>query len=426
MEFDELIKTERELTGVTQSLFSENTNKKYGMYGVNLTPRMINTIEHSGSIFDEKLRNVFLNHFYFIDIEREKQLLSFAYMFADYTTNKKRTGNKKGTSSEIVVDVKELFSFTRKEELFLFIIDSIEERSNGNILEKMVTKESIQKYIEEDLADISDEISLKYVNITNSNGWQGLVLNDSAKLVFYIAYYQLLLSHKKKNEKDKILIKGNDCLDPEVKEAIAPFTNEDDFDEKTGKVKGKILKSINKRISLFMYIFENGGISDSLSNWQDVKELLPDDVDIPDFSQLCEEIKKIDFENIDYNDKTSRWVIEQISELGLFSIKDILLQCYSLYQYQYPSMKLVEDLNKKIKDLKISERTDDARHEFSALESVVSDIVKKLRSMYEENKGKFTLEQFGEFLTNQRFLFQLYRKYEYAEFLLFKNMRKKA
>ena len=45
--------------------------------------------------------------------------------------------------------------------------------------------------------------------------------------------------------------------------------------------------------------------------------------------------------------------------------------------------------------------------------------------MYEENKGKFTLEQFGEFLTNQRFLFQLYRKYEYAEFLLFKNMRKK-
>lgn len=419
MEFDELIRTERELTGVTQSLFAENTNKKYGMYGINLTPRMINTIEHSGSIFDEKLRNVFLNHFYFIDIEREKQLLSFAYMFADYTTNKKRTDNKKDASLENVVDVKKLFSFTRKEELFPFIIDSIEERPTGNILEKMVTKESIQKYIEEDLADISDEINLKYVNVTNSNGWLGLILNDSAKLVFYIAYYQLLLSHKKKDEKDKILIKGNDCLDPDFKEVIAPFINKDDFDEKTGKVKGKILKSINKRISLFMHIFENEGVSSSLLNWKDVVELLPtNDIEIPDFSSLCEEIKKIkkiNFKNIDYNDETSRRIIKQISELGLFSIKDILLQCYALYQYQYPSMKLVEDLNKKIK---VCEELDNSRYQFSALKSKALEIVKSLKLMYEENRGKFTLELFGQFLKKQQLLFQLYRKYEYIVFNL--------
>ena len=65
MELKDLIKAERELTGVTQEGFAKWMNEKYKDYQLpQLTQRMINIIESSGTISDSNLRNIFLNDFY--------------------------------------------------------------------------------------------------------------------------------------------------------------------------------------------------------------------------------------------------------------------------------------------------------------------------------------------------------------------------
>ena len=440
MEFDELIKKERELTGMTQSLFAEITNSKYKEYGINLTSKTINTIEHTGTIGDVKLRNVFLYDFYFIDIEREKEILSFAYKFVDYITNR-RNAKEKETS----FDLKELFSYTRKEELYDFIITRFENQTTGNTLEEQIEKKSIKDRMDEIMPNIADEISLKYVETKYSNTQSGISLNDSAKLVFYIAYYLILLTHKKKDIKEKTIIRKEHFSAPGFKEAIVPFTNEDDFDTKTGKVKGKMIKSINERFSLMDYLFKNESIKYFYNTWEkDIIPLMPikdtaKNIETDDpYYQLFNDLKKVDLKNIDYENENIRSAFKNIYKTNPFSTKSTLLQCYAMYQYQYPSMTMVKELDAKIKELdaKIKEldakiknvrkkKQDDYQLDSPRLEEVVSNIVEELESMYEKYKGEFTLELYSNFYKKQQFLFQLYREYDYMGFLLFKTREKK-
>ena len=418
MRIEELIKKERELTGMTQSLFTNLLIKRYHSHiedSIKLTPRILNFIENTGTVADSNLRNVFLNDFYFVDIDREERMHSFAYKFADYITNGKET--------EEDINVEELFSFTRKEELFLFIIESFQKQTNGSIIEKMMTKNSIEQFIEKELFDISDGISMKYVERPLSNK-PSASLNDSAKLVFYIVYYQILLAHKKKDTKEKTFITKEDYSTPGFKEVAALFTNEDDFDTKTEKVKGKMIKSINERISLVAYFMENKSIKNFFKTWEeDILPLVPI-TDIINSTktnyQILNDFSKVDLNHIDYEDEK----FKNISQANSFSIKDILLQCYAMYQCQYPSMTMVKELDAKIKNLRAIMR-EDYQLDSPQLEEVTSNIVKELESMYEKNKGEFTLELYSNFYKKQQFLFQLYREYDYMGFLLFSKTREK-
>lgn len=428
MRIEELIKKERELTEMTQSLFTNLLIKRHCSQiedKIKLTPRILNFIENTGTVADSNLRNVFLNDFYFVDIDREERMHSFAYEFADYITNGKKT--------EEDINVKELFSFTRKEELFLFIIESFQKQTNGKIIGKMMTKNSIAQFIEKELSAISDEISMKYVESPSSNKLLAS-LNDSAKLVFYIVYYQILLAHKKKDTKEKTFITKDDFSTPGFKEAIAPFTNENDFDTKTEKVKGKMIKSINERISLAAYFLENKSIKDFFKTWEkDIIQFMPikdlvnniDQIETNDtYSQLLKDFEKVNLKDINYEDKNLRLIFERTSQIYSFSIKNILLQCYAMYQCQYPSMTMVKELSTKIKDLRTMMR-EDYQFDSPQLKDVTSNIVEELESMYEKHKGEFTLELYSNFYKKQQFLFQLYKEYDYMGFLLFKTREKK-
>ena len=428
MRIEELIKKERELTGIKQSLFTNLLIKRHYSQienKIKLTPRILNFIENTGTVADNNLRNVFLNDFYFIDIEREERMHSFAYKFADYITN--------GKEAEKDINVKELFSFTRKEELFLFIIESFQKKTNGSILSEMVTKYSIQQFIEKELSDISDEISMKYVESPSSNK-PSVSLNDSAKLVFYIVYYQILLAHEKKDTKEKTFITKDDFSSPDFKEIVALFTNEDDFDAKTEKVKGKMIKNINERISLATYFMENKSIKDFFKTWkEDIIQLMPikdiinniDQIETNNaYSQLLKDFEKVNLKDIDYENKNLRAIFERISQINSFSIKDILLQCYAMYQCQYPSMTMVKELDVKIKNLRAIMR-EDYQFDSPQIEEKVANIVEELESMYEKHKGEFTLELYSKFYKKQQPLFQIYKELDYMGFLLFSKTKEK-
>ena len=428
MRIEELIKKERELTRMTQSLFTNLLIKRCHSQiedKIKLTPRILNFIENTGTVADSNLRNVFLNDFYFVDIDREKRMHSFAYEFADCITNRKKT--------EEDINVKELFSFTRKEELFLFIIDSFQKQTNGDLIGKMITKNSIERYIEKELSDISDEISMKYVENPSSNK-PSVSLNDSAKLVFYIVYYQILLAHEKKDTKEKTFIPKDYLSNPDFKKIVALFTNEDDFDAKTEKVKGKMIKNINERISLAIFFRENKSIKDFLKTWkEDIIQLMPikDIIHNTDqietnytYYQILKDFEKVNLKDIDYEDKNLHSIFERISQINSFSIKDILLLCYATYQCQYPSMTMVKELDAQIKNLRAIMR-EDYQLDSPQVEEKVSNIVEELESMYEKHKGEFTLELYSNFYKKQQFLFQLYNEYDYMGFLLFKTREKK-
>ena len=104
---------ERELTGMTQEALAERLNVKYH---TSITPRIINIIESKGVIADANLRNVLLDDFYKLNLDRERKILAFAYNLADYLTDRK-----------VSVDIPKLFSFTCRDELIQYVNDRLME-----------------------------------------------------------------------------------------------------------------------------------------------------------------------------------------------------------------------------------------------------------------------------------------------------------
>ena len=261
-------------------------------------------------------------------------------------------------------------------------------------------------------------------------------MNDSAKLVFYIAYYLILLTHKKKDIKEKKTITKDALSNPDFKEIAAFFTTEDDFDAKTEKVKGKIFKSISERISLIVFFMDNKSIKHFCKTYkEDVLSLLPTKDLINSIDQIEEEnntyfqllkdfnnidLENIDLEDINLNDANLHHILKSISPTYPFSIKDILLQCYAMYQCQYPSMTMVKELDAKIKNLRAIMR-EDYQLDSPQVEEKVSNIVEELESMYKKHKGEFTLELYSKFYKKQQHLFQIYRELDYMGFLLYRK-----
>ena len=447
MELKDLIKAERELTGVTQEGFAKWMNEKYKDYQLpQLTQRMINIIESSGTISDSNLRNIFLNDFYFVNIENEKKIVSLAYRFADIITDIEKVGNswpdstpkEPDTSKEQkqikIINVEELFSFTCRKELIQYIerkeedIDNLEKSFNSKVnspflkLKQKKDTEFINK-IRKEILEIKKEIfySSDEVSIQFSSDHFTLNLNDTAKWIFYIAYYYLLLANKKGDKKDYIRKKDEQQVG--FKEVFSLFYPTDNYDKVSEKVKGKIIAYINNRASLFISIFKSDAMSFFFDSFIGIKEIIPSDGEYEELLRVIERMELLQrvvglFKDIDlsknknYESDSVYELFEYVSKLSidpnLYSIKDFILQCYSCFHLQMlPSKYMIDYLIDRIKEKNYFESKE--------LKNIVERINSDLQLKYENNKGNFTKSLFDDFFEKQRKLFLLYKKYNYMK-----------
>ena len=432
MELKDLIKVERELTGVTQEGFAKWMNEKYKDYQLpQLTQRMINIIESSGTISDSNLRNIFLNDFYFVNIENEKKIHSLAYGFANILADlnvfadSKVFANReelKILKKQVEINVKELFSFTCKEELIQYIEGK--EKKVKELFNSIANSPFLKKKQEKDIKFIkavikelyysSDEVSIQFSS-------DNLNLNDTAKWIFYIVYYYLLLANKKGDKKD--YIKKSDEQQVGFKEVFNLFYPTDDYDKVSEKVKGKIITYINNRASLFISIFKSDAMSFFFDSFIGIKEIIPSDGEYEELLRVIERMEVLQrvvglFKDIDlsknknYESDSVYELFEYVSKLSidpnLYSIKDFILQCYSCFHLQMlPSKYMIDYLIDRIKEKNYFKSEE--------LERIVESINSDLQLKYENNKGNFTKSLFDDFFEKQRKLFLLYKKYNYMK-----------
>lgn len=452
MEFKDLIKIERELTGMTQEALAERLNVKYH---TSITPRVINIIESKGVIADANLRNVLLDDFYKLNLDKERKILAFAYNLADYLTDRK-------VPLDPVDNIVKLFSFTCREELIQYVKDLLMEskkvKKKGDFMLDMMgssTQDSLEKnlqnFIKIELDYISDEIELADVSLTDV---QDIKLNDSAKLVFYITYYHFLLSEKKKSKKEKSFISKADIHKPGFEEVFRlyyPNDDIDDIDKLSETLKGKVITNINNRISIAYTLFASKILDFMLNVVQSTMDILPEDAKNEEYENLCDLFDKLKEailyinsqnkknEKIDYNSENWKLLAQCAYQFSLpqnrISIKDMFSMYYMIYQACFPSIIIVNRIFEQLKEKKYfssdklkntaeqSIEKEDAGS--NKLKETAEQLVKDLNEKYEKYKGNFTGDQFEEFVYQQKYLFQLYKKHNTLHFY-FEKLKEKV
>ena len=439
MEFKDLIKIERELTGMTQEALAERLNAKYQ---TSITPRVINIIESKGVIADANLRNVLLDDFYKLNLDRERKILAFAYNLADYLTDRK-----------VSVDIPELFSFTCRDELIQYVNDRLMEskkvKKKGDFMLDLMgsnaqdsLEKNLQNFIKVELDYISDEIELADTSLTDV---QDIKLNDSAKLVFYIVYYHFLLSEKKKSKKEKSFISKADIHKPGFEEVFRLYYPNDDIDDinkLSETLKGKVITNINNRTSFAFTLFETDILDFMLNVMRSTMDIWPEEIKDEEyrtwyelFNKLEEAIRDIEsqYENkkdIDYNSENWKWLAQCAYQISLpqnrISIKDMFSMYYMIYQACVPSIIIVNRISEQLKEKKYfsldklkntAEQSIEKEDQGSnKLKETAEQLVKDLNEKYEKYKGNFTEDQFYEFVYQQKYLFQLYKKHNTLHF----------
>ena len=271
MEINQIILKYRNYTGITQGIFIDEIKRNSG---INISLGTLNGIEHTGSVADKTLESYFLNRFYLNEIDLDKEIIDYSHKIASYCVeNEKELG------------IESLFSFTRIEEFALFLEELGEEFINNFIgLHKLPT---------------NIEVSEDFYNKNERK----IHLNQTAKYIYYIVYWYILLSHKEK----KVLEKEK-CSSEELCQ-IAEILGYKEYATTSGQSRGKINKSINKRLSLFLHI-------ESFDFLKKVNQFYKKNFD----SNLCEEasFKKIAdnrFEDLTFEEMND--LVEIASRLDL-------------------------------------------------------------------------------------------------------------
>ena len=188
------------------------------------------------------------------------------------------------------INVKELFSFTCKKELIQYIEGK--EKKVKELFNSIANSPFLKKKQEKDIKFIkavikelyysSDEVSIQFSS-------DNLNLNDTAKWIFYIVYYYLLLANKKGDKKD--YIKKSDEQQVGFKEVFNLFYPTDDYDKVSEKVKGKIITYINNRASLFISIFKSDAMSFFFDSFIGIKEIIPSDGEYEELLRVIERME---------------------------------------------------------------------------------------------------------------------------------------
>ena len=361
MEINDLIKEYRKLTGITQSILIDQIKKDSG---INVSLGTLNGIEHTGSIADYNLETYLYSRFYINDIKSDKEIIDCTYKIASYCV-----------LNNINIDIEELFSFTRKEELAYYL-----KRLDDNILEYLYCSSSLS-----DIIEVSE----------CGNKEKTICFNQGAKCIYYIVYWYILLSHK------EIEIFKTENISTEELNQIAEVFGYKEYATTSGQARGKINKAINKRLSLIHHIssfdaiiksnnFYTYAIKNESNNF--IKKILDNDIEDLTLNELKECI-----------DISSKFEV-------------ILQNCYAFYQGIFFSENL--DYVNNFISYKFRHISDS--EEYKSLKPIINSLTHDYNEYY-ELYNKTRDESISILLYRiKRTLFNIYKSLESIEFNVFR------
>ncbi len=430
MNISGLMKLERELIGSTQEMYATELSKRHGL---NVTLGQINGIENAKSTSDSRLQEALWKDFYFLDLEREKNIVTLAYELISGLTK-----------MNVSIDLEELFFCVTKKDLIDLITKAILEIQSSNVgffRHFMKDEKGVRLYLEDELCGFVDEVSIQsdlsklfkeasnrcdfdeflgelsnrfdlYENFDDLSKCIFFDLNNTAKLIFNLAYFYILLTVNKElkySKKDYLLdgFKFEDIADYNVINKltnIGSYFNIDDFREKSDSAKGKLIKILLEKIAIFNHVYKNPSLS---IFWES-------------FHVRSEDKNLIDDSNSSNGDSLKSADVDGVIKGVIPSFRYLVLLCFSFYQGKFPifSEKLVEKLkgkfeikqyfgSEKIKKL-VSKTLDEISSE-SDLESNNKEMINELSSLdicYVNKLQIINLLKFNKY----HFLFDLYMK----------------
>lgn len=383
MELSNLLKKYRELASLTQSMIADEI---YSNCGIKPTIGVINSIERGGAITNKELCDYLYRQFYFVDPQKNDKFVTLSYNIADYCIK-----------NQVELDYIRLFSCITLSDVRTYI-DSFYQIKDEEEDVLMLMSEVVEiKY---------DQTLMKY-----------LVINDTAIFVYNLCFWYFLLSNNEEVEMTKDYYSSKDFV------KIADAFGFHEFSTTSEKAKGKIAKTIAKRISLFSHYFNLLDKIDFSSYYDDeyyksfanlLKIVSGEDVLLDETTlkrQTCDDmVSLIQCSDEDYDEDIVLKIVSNI-----YKIKDILFSVYSLYQgvLAFPSKKYIKEIcdkfeTQKIYDFnpKMRDRVDSLVNEFYG---IMDDYSEKMAGV-DEDAILFTTVRIFEI---QKTLFDVF-KYNYV------------
>lgn len=330
MELYEYIRKYRELSSMTQTMFAEeinnNTNGK-----IKPTVGVINGIERGGSITDKNLYDYLCKEFLFVDPKKNKMMADLSFDIAAYCA-----------SHDINLDFTELFSFITLYDINNYLNKTIEN------LDAINKNSSIVFTLLSDIVNIKCEQS----------SLNSYVINDTAIFVFNIYFWFFLLTT---NEPDRI---SKEEYSSEEFAKIAKIFGFHEFATTSEKAKGKIAKTIYKRLFIYNHFKELCESIDLDSYYDDnvIKLFIESIHEISEeFDDIFSEttIEKDIYNNIvsmitsdeeEENNKVNQKLLD-----NLYRIRNRLFFLYSFFQGRFdcPSLKYIQRICDKFESCNI-------------------------------------------------------------------------
>lgn len=333
MEISTLLKEYREACSLTQQMLvneieMESRNK------IKTSVSIINGIEHGSNIINAELSTYIYRKFLYLDKTGNDEIISLSFKLAEYYTK-----------NNIELDIRKIFSFISFTDFLYYIIQDInfEFKEDEKILLRSLTTD-INMNISNvnQLLDEQDKFNL-LLNYKDS-----IRLNDAAIFIFNFTFWYIIKYQKNENFDLK------SCNSVEFLSKIASIFGYKNYITVNEKVRGKILKYISRRISLYEFFMNIPSIKNYLNFLEEggkilTKALLSDsgeDRGREKAKEYQEDEKKIkdiltdsnfnQEEAIDYAQKALQYTN---------TLSSILLMMYSTYQGNYLFVSIKEMYN---------------------------------------------------------------------------------
>lgn len=393
MEIPKLLKEYREACSLTQQMLvneieMESRNK------IKTSVSIINGIEHGSSIINAELSTYIHRKFLHLDRTRNDEIISLSFKIAEYyTKNKIELNIGKIFSFVSLNDFLSYinFEYTMEDKLFL---DSLNTDVNIDInFSKMINSSSGKNDIFNNILDFNDCIRL----------------NDTAIFIFNFTFWYII---KYPRQEDFNL---KDYGSIEFLSEIASIFGYENYISANDKVKGKILKYISRRISLFERFIDIPSIKNFLNSLEEDRNILitalssafNEDTKSSETKEYKEDEKKIKniLTNINFNEEEAIDYAKKALQ-STNTLYSILLMMYSRCQGNYIAVSIKEMYN--IYDRFIIEGLFEDNNIRERIETYKRDFESKHKEF--QHEGDFNI--YSSLLKMQRDFYKIY-KYHY-------------
>lgn len=331
MEIPKILKEYREACSLTQQMLV-NEIEIESNFKVKISVPIINGIEHGSSVINPALSTYLQKKFLYLDKTVNDEIITLSFKLAEYYAK-----------NNIELNIGKIFSFMSFKDFCNYI--KIEETNLKYTEEEKVLLMSLDTEVNVNF-NYGKIICSRFENqdtITKILDYKdGIRLNDASIFIINFTFWYIL-KYQKKEDFDL-----NSSYPIDFLSEIANIFGYDNYTLANDKVKGKILKCISRRISLYEFFIDIPSIRNFLDHLEENIKVLSytfsEENEKSSNDEYHEEVKKLKdiLGNNNFNDEEEAINYAKKALLSTNTISSILLMMYSEYHGNYNFVSIKE------------------------------------------------------------------------------------